>query len=170
MLIQKLNKKVHNREAFDCGVEDFNAFLTKQASQYDKKGWATTYVVVYPSDPSVILCYFCISNHSIASDQLPGSIVGGIPEIPFTLLGRIALDKKVQGRGLFVPFLSRAFLMAYINSKEVASAGLIVDAYTKELAAWYEREVEFVPFPDNPNRLVLSMKEIGRILKAADLI
>ena len=79
-----------------------------------------------------------------------------------TLLGRLAVDNRVQGRG-YGRFLLADALLRAVRS-EIASFAVIVDAKDDGARRFYERE-SFLPFPDQPMKLFRSMADIEKLFK-----
>ncbi len=98
--IELLVKK-HDRAFFSCGNDALDSYLKKRASQEAKKKIATTFVMV-GNQPSEIIGYYTLSATSILLDDLPDKISKKLPkypQVPATLLGRLAIDSRHQGRG-----------------------------------------------------------------------
>lgn len=84
------------------------------------------------------------------------------PLVPATLLGRLAVDRRHQGKG-YGRFLLADALYRALRS-EVASFAVIVDAKDDSARAFYERE-GFLPFPDQQMKLFLPMADIEQLFK-----
>src|SRR5437764_233555 len=91
----------HDRTTFDCGVPVLNDWLTQRAGQFERKDLARTYVAVRPGEAAVV-GYYALSSHSVRFDTLPTDQAKGLPrlDMPVALIGRLAVDKSMQGRGL----------------------------------------------------------------------
>ncbi len=79
------------------------------------------------------------------------------PLVPGTLLGRLAVDQRHQGKGYGRHLLADALYRAMRS--EIASFAVIVDAKDENAKRFYERE-GFRAFPDQPMKLFLTMAEI----------
>jgi GNAT superfamily N-acetyltransferase len=82
--------------------------------------------------------------------------------VPATLLGRLAVDRRYQGKG-YGRFLLADALFKSLRS-EIASFAVIVDAQDERAHHFYELE-GFLPFPDQPRRLFLPMADIENLFK-----
>jgi ribosomal protein S18 acetylase RimI-like enzyme len=78
------------------------------------------------------------------------------------LLGRLAVDNRVQGQG-YGRFLLADALLRAVRS-EIASFAVIVDAKDDAARRFYERE-SFLPFPDQPMKLFRPMADIEKLFK-----
>jgi ribosomal protein S18 acetylase RimI-like enzyme len=152
MLIETLDPKRHNRTDFDCGVQELNLYLQQFANQDQKRGLAKTYVLV---DGVKIRGYYSLAAHCITRENLPPDIrIGAYKEIPFLLLGRLAVDKEFQGKGYGDALMYHAFKTTKNTAERVGILGMIVDAKDENAAAFYQR-FGFRSIEGNKNRLVL---------------
>lgn len=85
------------------------------------------------------------------------------PAVPATLLGRLAVDRRLRGQGMGEYLLIDALRRALEASRQVASAAIVVDAKDDAALAFCRRH-EFIPFADQPSRLFLPMAMIERLL------
>lgn len=98
MEFSALDPKRHDRKGFDCGVEALNRYLKQVAGQDQKRNLSKVYVF---AEGESIVGYYSLSAHSVSRENLPKGIkLGGYQDIPFLLLGRLAVDKNYQGQGL----------------------------------------------------------------------
>ncbi|HET9430825.1 MAG TPA: GNAT family N-acetyltransferase, partial [Chitinophagaceae bacterium] len=91
----------HERARFSCGKAMLDNYIQKRAKQ-DVKGKVSACFIL-SDDGGEIKGYYTLSNGSIPRSLLPGSIVKQLPkyqDLPVTLLGRLAVDKKFQGQKL----------------------------------------------------------------------
>ena len=99
--IEPLGKK-HDRLVFSCGIDALDTYLQKRASQEAKKKIATTFVMV-ESLTSEVIGYYSLSATNILFTDLPDETARKLPKYPnvtATLLGRLAIDSRYQGRGI----------------------------------------------------------------------
>lgn len=114
---------------------------------------------------NAVLGYYTLSGLSIDIGAWPEEIARKLPRypaVPATLLGRLAVDRSVRGRGMGEHLLMDALRRALEASGEVASVAVIVDAKDDAALSFYRR-YEFLPFADLPNRLFLPMGVIERL-------
>ena len=97
-----LDKKKHAIEKFNCGNEALNRYLTVQAGQDMRKKLSVCFVLNddYTRD---LIGYYTLSSYSINADSIPNTIKVRAPrnytKIPATLIVRLAVDLKFQGKG-----------------------------------------------------------------------
>ncbi len=102
--------KEHDRAAFDCGAVDLNLYVQRYARQNHESGGAKCFVAVPSGEPSRILGLYTLSPASIEYARTPALIKKGLAryDVPVFRLGRLAVDRTVQGRGLGGALLLRA--------------------------------------------------------------
>lgn len=159
---EPLDKRKHDRAAFACGNESLDRYLKQQASQDIEKRVAA--VVVLTPDGKTIAGYYTLSQYAIDLVRLPKEVVKDLklpkyPEVPATLLGRLARSTAFQGQGLGELLLMGALKRALEQSRSVASMAVVVDAIDEKASAFY-REYGFMEFPDRRDRLFLPMTTI----------
>lgn len=151
----------HERNSFRCGVGPLDRYLKLQAGQDAKKNIAAAFVLIAPD--SSIAGYYTLSSSALGLSQLPAETVRKLPRyplVPATLLGRLAVDQRHQGKGYGRFILADALFRA--ARSEIASFAVIVDAKDDTARRFYERE-SFLPFPDQPMRLFRPMADIKRL-------
>ena len=152
----------HDRTSFVCGIEALDRYLHQQAGQDAKRNAAVTYVLVPADTPTIIAGFYTLSATSIRLDSLPPETAKKLaryPDIPATLMGRLAVSQEHQGRGLGRHLLLDALRRSLEASASIGSAAVIVDAKDAAARAFYEH-YGFISFPDQPQRLFLPMKTI----------
>ena len=97
--IEPLAKK-HDRAAFSCGYEELDRYIKERASQEAKKKISASFVLVESGDNTVI-GFYNLSATSILLCDLPEKTAKKLPrypDVPATLLGRLAVDSRYKGR------------------------------------------------------------------------
>ena len=155
----------HDRASFDCGVPALNEYLQRYARQNHESGGAKTFVAVTPETPAIVLGYYTISPGAIAFAKTPATITKrlGRYEVPAFRLGRLAVSRAVQGRGLGGDLLLAAGERALAVAQEVGGFALAIDAKDERAAAWYERFGALRLLAD-PLKLVLPLDTIRATL------
>jgi predicted N-acetyltransferase YhbS len=160
--------KVHDREAFDCGEAELNEFLRRHARQSHEKGGAKTFVATSVDDGKLVLGYYSLSPASIEYARTPALVKKGLAryDVPVFRLGRLAVDRTVQGQGLGGQLLLAAGRRCLRAAAEVGGVALLIDAKNERVAAWYAA-YGALPLLDAPRSLVLPLTTIEAALKAA---
>lgn len=161
-LLIELLAKEHDRKAFSCGDEGLDRYVREQISQDMKRRVAAPFVLIEPAQ-KIVIGYYTLAAGSVALDEWPSALTKKLPpyqRIPVTLLGRLALDKKHQGRGLGQHLLMDALFRSLGAAKEIASVAVIVDAVNDAARDFY-KHYGFIGFPNHPYRLFLHMQTIS---------
>jgi len=141
--IQPLDKAIHDRVSFDCGVLALNDYLAKTAALDMKRKASGCWVITEEGDTRSVLGYYTLSSEAVD--------VVDLPEMPKAiskkllkyrrfgeaLLGRLAVEKSQQGRGLGELLLMDAFHRCL--ALEVPVVVIVVDPKDANVADWYAR-------------------------------
>ena len=163
MKIEPLDRKLHDRSTFSCGVPALDAYLQRQATQDVEKHAAVVYVGVI--EPPAIAGYYTLSQFSIDLVHLPETLAKRLPRypvVPATLLGRLAISRSRQGQRIGEILLFDALHRSLRQSAHLASTGVIVDSKSESATAFY-RQYGFVPILNAANRLFLPMQTIEQM-------
>jgi GNAT superfamily N-acetyltransferase len=163
--IQPLSRR-HDREGFDCGSEALNTFLKSTARQHQDRGISRTFVLVNleSGSPTQIIGFFTLSACEGVASDLPEPLAKRFPRnVPAVLLGRLAVDRRFQGRGFGGALLIEVIRRVAATASQIGIVGLFVDAKDDRAAAFY-RKYGFVPLPSNPLRLFLPLPTILSIV------
>jgi predicted GNAT family N-acyltransferase len=159
---EPLNPK-HNRAEFSCGVLHLDNYIRTQAGQDTKKNLAAVFVLT--PDGSTIAGYYTLSQFSVELDEIPDMIakkLTRLSDIPATLIGRLARSRNFYGKGVGELLLMDALHRALVNSKEIASWAVIVDAKDDNASRFYA-QYGFISLPKILNRLFLPMGTIAKM-------
>ena len=163
-MIESLNR-YHDRDHFDCGNSQLNEYFRHQAGQDIKRKLAACFVLSF--DNKNILGFYTLSNASIPAALIPADIQKKLPNsyvsIPCTLIGRMAIETKHQGKGLGKILLLDALKKSFELSKEIGSYAVVVDPIDQTAATFYSK-YDFIPLPDS-KKMFLPMKTLGALFK-----
>ena len=160
--------KAHDREAFDCGEAELNEFLRRHARQSNEKGGAITFVATPIGDERRVLGFYSLSPASIDYARTPALVKKGLAryDVPVFRLGRLAVDRTMQGHGLGGQLLLAAGRRCIRAATEVGGVARLIDAKNDRVARWYEA-YGALSLLDAPRSLVLPLATIEAALKAA---
>ncbi len=156
----------HDREGFDCGSEPLNLYLKQTARQHAARGISQTYVLVAEdsAEPKRILGFFSLNLCQVLSESLTPEEAKRLPrKVPGVRLGRLAVAKEQQRRGLGTQLLIGAMTRFMEIHQRAGGIGLFVDAKDDAAKRYYER-FGFVPLASNPLELFLPLKTIQEAL------
>lgn len=159
LTIQSLNGN-HDRKVFDCGKQVLDAWLAQTARQHQEKDISQTFVAVDVGSPRRILGFYALNACEVVSGDLPPEIASKMPrKIPAIRLGRLAVDKSVQGQRLGELLLMDAIKRSCEVRKHVGLFALFVDAKDDGAVTFYGK-YGFRSLPDAPRTMVLALREI----------
>ncbi len=152
---------IHDRQGFDCGRQELNDWLQRVARQHQEKCLSKTFVATAEEVPDRICGYYALTLAELQNQHLPPAWCKKLPRrIPGVRLGRLAVDRQYQGKGLGKLLLVDALGRAQRIYREAGGIGLFVDAIDERAAVYYQR-FGFAVSPDNPLLLFLSAKVLA---------
>jgi GNAT superfamily N-acetyltransferase len=159
--IEKLRRE-HDLDGFDCGKEDLNRFLKRQAWNNQQAHSAQTYALAKNLN---VLGYYSLAAGSISHDEATERAKKGLARypIPVILLARLAVDTSLQGRRVGPALLKDALLRSAQAADTIGARALIVHAKDDQAKGFYE-QFNFEPSPSDAYHLVLLMKDLMRIV------
>lgn len=158
-----LLNSVHKKSQFDCGRELLNTYLHRQANQDMQRHLSICFVIADTDD--FVKGYYTLSNASIDRDLIPDNVKIKLPNsyinLPVTLLGRLARDKKYAGERLGETLLIDAMKRSFDTSSIIGSMAVVVDPIDQEAKNFYLK-YGFILLPDS-HKMFLTMKTIGQL-------
>ncbi len=154
MAIEPLGRH-HDRAAFSCGQPELDGWFRQRASQDEKRNVARVFVAL--DDELGIVGFYSLSSFAFSIPDLPEDIARRLPRydaIPAALIGRLARDERVRGRGIGELLLADAIRRILGAGRSVAVFAIVVEAKDGRAARFYQA-FGFRPFPLRPTRLFL---------------
>lgn len=154
----------HDRNSFDCGVQELDQYLRERASQDVRRRVAAVFVLVPDDEPNRIAGFYTLSSASTVLSDLPADLARRLPKypkVPAVLIGRLARDREFPGVGKLL--LLDALARGLHHSREVASAVVLVDAKSPEAREFYNR-FGFIEIAGHAQRMFLPMSTVERLL------
>ncbi|MBS4052340.1 MAG: GNAT family N-acetyltransferase [Methylomonas sp.] len=163
MKFERLQPDLHDRKTFDCGDAALNLYLRQFANQDQNRGLSRVYVL---AEQRRIVGYYSISAYSVGTDELADQTrTGAYRELPFLLLGRLAVDQAFQGQGFGDALIIHAFKTTVEAAEKIGIFGMIVDAKDERAAGFYQR-FGFTRLSASKNRLVLPFSAIKKLVQS----
>ncbi|WP_209331240.1 GNAT family N-acetyltransferase [Lunatimonas salinarum] len=163
MRICKL-KKTHKKKEFDCGKQALNDYLAKIAKQDAEKDVAVCYIL--EGEDGEVVGYFTLSSGSIPKEEIPEKESMKLPrysDIPLAVIGRLAIDKKYQGRKLGDYLLVEAFGEIIKVAEVLGIAGVFVDPIDESAVNYYPK-FGFIKL-NSSDRMFLPIATIRELLR-----
>jgi GNAT superfamily N-acetyltransferase len=131
--------QAHDASAFDSGEPALDEWLRRRAWQNLQSAASRTYVVCPQGSPRIV-GYFALSMGQILAQEATGAMRRNMPRwIPAVILGRLAIDRGWQGRGIGRALLADAVRRSLRASAEVSARLVIVHAISPAAEAFYLR-------------------------------
>ena len=159
--IEKLRRD-HLLDVFDCGKEELNRFLKRQAWNSQQAYSAQTYVL---SKDLRVSGYYGLAAGSVTHEDATDRVNKGQARhpIPVILLARLAVDMSLQGKGIGAALLKDALLRTAQAADTIGARALLVHAKDDAAKAFYEH-FTFEASLSDPYHLLLIMKDLLRIV------
>lgn len=157
--------KHHDRTGFQCGTAALDLYLKQQARQDAEKHVAAPFVMTAPPDPAV-LGYYTLSAAMINVGDIAPDLAKKLPrypQLPVTLIGRLAVHERLKGQGRGAFLLMDALRRSLTHAAEIAAMAVVVDAKDAAASAFY-KHFDFTPLQSNERRLYLPMKTVASVL------
>ena len=153
--LEPLNAE-HDRGSFHCGEEVLDRYLQTQATQDVRRRIANCFVAIAKGSTR-IAAYYTIAAASLPLVDLPRAEAKRLPRyptLPAVRIGRLAVDRGFQGRGLGGALLADAARRSVQAPPAVYA--LLVDAKNDTASAFYQR-FGFRPLDSQPRTLFLPL-------------
>ncbi len=142
-------------DGFSCGIDSLDDWLKKRAYPNQISGASRTYVV---KENDKVIGYYCLAFGALALNSAPSTIRRNMPDpVPVAILGRLAIDKSHQNKGLGVALLQDAVIRTAQAADILGIRGLLVHALSDDAKAFYQHH-GFIASPTQPMTLILSLK------------
>jgi GNAT superfamily N-acetyltransferase len=146
--------ETHDLEPFDCGVPVLADWLKKRARKNEGLGASRTYVLC---DGDTVVGYYSLASGAVARDAVPGQLRRNMPDpVPVIVLGRLAIDRHYQHRGLGQDILRDAVLRVVQAAEIVGLRAILVHAISEDAKRFY-RARGFLESPIEPMTLCLPL-------------
>jgi GNAT superfamily N-acetyltransferase len=158
--IEKLRSD-HDLSQFDCGKEELNRFLKRFALANQQAQSAQTYVAC---QGSAVVGYYSLAFGSGAHEQTPERVKKGLARHPIAvmILARLAIDNRMQGKGLGQGLLKDALRRTVAAADIGGLRAMLVHAKDDAARAFYGH-FNFEPSPTDPYHLFMLIKDLKRI-------
>jgi GNAT superfamily N-acetyltransferase len=164
--IEPLDRKKHDRAAFDSGVPRVNNFIGATAGKHHQEDQSKTYVAVKTGTVK-ILGFYTLCPHAIDLKSLPEALqkkLGSSEKVAAIYLAVVGVDTTVAGKGLG-RFLMADFLRICVKAIDLIGGKFIVlDAIDEKTASFY-RKLGFVDLPSQPLRMLMNAAKARNAIK-----
>jgi GNAT superfamily N-acetyltransferase len=151
----------HDLDAFVSSVAPLDDWLKRRARPNEAAGASRTFVVC---EGRRVIGDYSLAAGSVLHEAATGKAGRSMPNpVPVALLGRLAVDRSWQGRGLGRALLRDAILCVVGAAETIGVRAILVHAVSDEAKAFYENW-GFTPSPAEPMTLMVTIEEAKRML------
>jgi GNAT superfamily N-acetyltransferase len=125
----------HQSGGFDSGTPSLDDWLRRRAMQNQASGASRTFVIC---DDDRVVGYYALAASAVAPDAATGRFRRNMPDpVPVAVLGRLAIDKAYQGKGLGRALFRDAALRVLAAADSIGIRGILVHAISDQAKAFY---------------------------------
>ena len=149
----ELLSPTHDRKAFSSGVASLDRYLLELATQDVKRRVSNCFVAL--DNAGIIAGYYTLAASTVPMTELDAAQIKRLPRYPLLpagLIGRLAVDRRFQGRRLGSALIMDAARRA--AASDPAIFALVVDAKDAAAVSFYEHH-GFRRFISRPKSLFL---------------
>ncbi len=147
----------HLVDAFDSGVPPLDEWLKRRARGNAASGASHTYVAC---EGTKVVGYFALAAGAVDIAANPGRFRRNMPDpIPIIVLGRLAVDRSQQGKGLGRALFRDAGLRVLQAAGIIGVRGLLVDAISADASAFY-LALGMTVSPIDPMTLMVTLADL----------
>ncbi|MFZ2171639.1 MAG: GNAT family N-acetyltransferase [Methylococcaceae bacterium] len=159
--LEKLQRS-HDVDAFNCGQDNLNLYLTRYALMNQRADGAQTYVGV---SGSKIIGYYTLVVGNVAYEDAPQRLTQGLSRhpVPVMLLARLAVDLNWQSKGVGAGLLRDAMQRTVQVADLAGLRAFLVHAKDGRAKSFYEH-FDFASSPTDPYHLFLLLKDIRKTM------
>jgi len=147
----------HDLEKFASGEGSLDDWLKRRARANQLSGASRTFVL---SADGRVVGYYALASGAIATDVVPGRFRRNMPDpVPIVILGRLAVDRSWQGRGLGRGLFRDAALRVAQAADTIGIRGILVHAISEPARDFY-LALGFDECPGQPMMLVVTLADL----------
>jgi GNAT superfamily N-acetyltransferase len=147
----------HEFKSFDCGEPTLNHWLQARGLGNDRSGASRTYVLC---EGNTVIGFYCLATGAADRDTAPSLLRRNMPDpIPVVVLGRLAVDRAYQNRGLGSDLLQDAVRRSMQVAEIAGAAALMVHAISEDARQFYLSS-GFDDWPLQPMTLYLMLRSM----------
>lgn len=145
----------YNTDNFCCGRPELDTFLKTYMARQQKNNVLRARVILSDDPVPEIMGFYTLSSGSYEKDGMSGTRQRQVPcqNAPCILLGRVAVDKRLQGRGMGSILIAHAARTAFEAAQAIGVYSLYAEAKDEAAGQFYEK-LGFIKLQTTDSRLV----------------
>jgi GNAT superfamily N-acetyltransferase len=153
---------LHELDDFISGVSSLDDWLRRRARANQVSGASRTFVI---ADRHKVVGYYALASGAIAAASSVGRFRRNMPDpIPVAVLGRLAIDRAQQGRGLGRALFRDCALRVAQAADTIGIRGIVVHAISDQAKAFYQA-LGFDASPAEPMTLMVTLADIRHLME-----
>jgi GNAT superfamily N-acetyltransferase len=150
--------QAHQVQAFHSGVASLDEWLRKRALANQQAGASRVFVTC--DADGAVLGYYALASGAIVAQAAVGKVKRNMPDpIPVVLLGRLAVDISLQGKGIGRLLFQDAALRVLNAADSVGIRALVVHAISSEAKEFYLK-LGLVESPTDPMTMMTTLADL----------
>ena len=143
--------------SFNSGVPSLDEWLKRRARANQASGASRTYVVC---EERRVVGYYALASGAVAIEEASSRLRRNMPDpVPVAVLGRLAVDRSFQNRGLGRAMIRDAAMRVVQAAGLIGICGILVHAISPEARAFY-LAVGFEASPLEPMTCMATLADI----------
>jgi GNAT superfamily N-acetyltransferase len=152
----------HDLTGFDSGEPSLDDWLRRRALANQASGASRTFVAC---EDNRVAGYYALASGAVTVAAVPGKFKRNMPNpIPVVLLGRLAVDREWQGKGVGRSLFRDAALRVSQAADVIGIRGIVVHALSEDARKFY-LSLGFVECPGDPLVLVVTLGDLRDALR-----
>lgn len=146
----------HELKNFDSGNTELDDWLKCRALKNEQGGASRTYVACIQQR---VIAYYALAAGAVANVEAPGRVRRNMPDpIPVIVIGRLAVDRHWQGKGLGRALVRDAILRTLQAAEIMGIRAILVHALSEQALEFYQK-CGFSASPIQPMTLMVTVAD-----------
>jgi predicted N-acetyltransferase YhbS len=151
----------HPTDGFNSGVASLDDWLKRRALANQTSGASRTFVAC---DGHTVIGYYALAAGAISVQEASGRFPRNMPDpIPVAILGRLAVDRSCQGRGIGRALVRDGAIRVAHAADTIGIRGIVVHAISEDAKAFYQA-LGFDPSLGDPMALLVTLSDLRALL------
>jgi len=147
----------HVTDGFSCGIDSLDQWLNRRSLKNQIQGASRTYVVC---DETRVVAYYALASGALTTTDATGRFRRNMPDpIPVVVLGRLAVDQALHGKGFGRSLVRDAGLRVIQAADAIGIRGMTVHALSDDAKTFYEK-IGFEPSPIDSHLLMITLPDL----------
>jgi len=145
----------YNTDNFSCGRPELDTFLQTGLARQQNNNMLRAQVILSDDPIPEIMGYYTLSSGSYEKSGMSGTRQRQVPyqNTPCILLGRLAVDRRLQGKGMGAILVAHAAKTAYVAAQAIGVYSLFAEAKDENAGAFYAK-LGFIKIATTDSRLM----------------